>query len=1372
MIISNHPSLQQAWMQATGLLQTLARQASFQPILRKAFGNGFTELDSQRLSQQLQRGDFSGLPKVEVLTQEELGNAAGAYAADRNRIYIASSYLANNANNVTAIADVLLEEIGHSFDRLLNRGQDTVGDEGELFRLLARGVNPTAEQLGAINSEDDRTTINIDGELVAIEQINLTNGNDFYQGTAGNDVVFGLLGNDDLHGTDGNDSLYGGDGDDSLAGGKGRFYLEGGNGNDYIRVGRSPTTDEYLSGYGTGFSHSLLIGGLGNDTLYGGAGNDTLRGGDGDDVIEKREIFRVWSYTGSVFYGDGGNDIINRNIVGIEIGGIYYSGHGGDGADTLYGGDGNDTIYGGAEAIVRGDDLLYGGNGNDVLYGENGNETLYGDSGDDSLDGGTGNDILHGGAGNDFFDGGYGNDSLYGGIGNDTVNGGYGNDFFLGDAGDDVIYGRNDHDSLYGGVGNDSLDGGTGNDLLDGGTGNDIYYVDSASDRIIESSAIATEIDSVVSLISYTLGANLEHLSIAGIIGVGNALNNRILADSQSNIIMGNGGNDTIESGLGHDTLDGGIGNDSLLGSLGNDSLQGGAGNDILISDNGNLSINAEGDRDTLDGGTGADFMEGGKGNDLYYVDNVGDRVIEENIVETGIVYVDTVFSYINYTMAANIERLILSDVASLGLPAIGTGNILSNYISGNSGNNNLTGNDGHDTLLGAAGNDTINGGTGNDIINGGIGNDALLGGTGNDQLNGDIGADAMDGGVGNDLYYIENLGDRITESSTIVTEIDAAISYINYTLGANLENLTLLSTAALIPVIGAGNGANNSITGNASNNSLMGHGGNDTLSGAEGNDSLDGGVGNDSLNGGNGNDSLLGGVGNDNLSGSAGADIMDGGAGNDYYHVDNVGDRVIETSTVATEIDTVISYVNYMLANNVENLTLSSTLALGMPLSGAGNALNNFILGNANSNSLAGNGGNDTLSGGDGNDTLDGGLGNDALNGGNGNDSLLGGTGNDNLDGGIGADTLVGGAGNDYYQIENAGDLAIEISALATEIDTVASYVAYTLGANIENLNLLFDVNYFRISDGSGNALNNRIVGNMQYNTIMGHGGNDSLYGGDGNDTLDGGTGNDFLDGGIGNDSLIGGTGNDVIYGREGTDTIDGGDGNDLIYVGIGYDRAFGGAGNDTLFGYEGVDLTFSSLPVMDGGIGNDTYYVYGLYGAIETSTITTEIDTVYATSGYYRLAANIENVYLTAGSSEGSSVEGNASNNLIVGNAKANILNGFDGLDTLTGGAGVDRFILHKSRGIDTITDFATGETLQVSAREFGGDLATGTLSADRFTTGTAATTTDQRFIFNTANRSLYFDIDGNGTEAAVQIAVLQGTTPLTAANFAVYA
>jgi Ca2+-binding RTX toxin-like protein len=222
---------------------------------------------------------------------------------------------------------------------------------------------------------------------------------------------------------------------------------------------------------------------------------------------------------------------------------------------------------------------------------------------------------------------------------------------------------------------------------------------------------------------------------------------------------------------------------------------------------------------------------------------------------------------------------------------------------------------------------------------------DRLYGFGGDDTLNGGLNADSMAGGPGNDTYAVDNAGDAVVESPNEGT--DLVQSSISYTLGDNLENLTLTGSATL----GTGNALDNVITGNSVNNVLSGLGGNDTLVGGSGDDTLDGGLG---------------------------ADSMSGGPGNDTYIVLTADDVVIENAGEGT--DFVLSSISYTLPANVENLTLAGTA----DINGSGSfSIANVITGNSGAN------------------VLDGGLGNDILFGLVRNDSLIGGDGYDTLDGG-----------------------------------------------------------------------------------------------------------------------------------------------------------------------------------------------------------------------------------------------------------------------------------------------------------------------------------------------------------------------------------
>lgn len=269
---------------------------------------------------------------------------------------------------------------------------------------------------------------------------------------------------------------------------------------------------------------------------------------------------------------------------------------------------------------------------------------------------------------------------------------------------------------------------------------------------------------------------------------------------------------------------------------------------------------------DILDGGTGADTMIGGGGHDLFIVDNELD-VVEGNAY-------DTVQSSVSYTLTENLWRLILTGTANLN----GNGNAEDNIMRGNRGNN---------------------------------------------VLDGKGGVDQMTGGTGNDSYYVNRTGDTAVELAN--EGIDQVFSTVNFTLGVNVENLSLIGTDNI----------------NATGNNLE--------------------------------NKLLGNAGNNVLDGRAGADIMSGDTGNDTYIVDNAGDKVVETAGDGS--DTINASISYSLAGiHVERLELTGTSALD----GTGNSLDNTVVGNLGNNILNGAGGKDKLYGAGGADTLIGGSGAD----------------------------------------------------------------------------------------------------------------------------------------------------------------------------------------------------------------------------------------------------------------------------------------------------------------------------------------------------------------------------------------------------------
>lgn len=888
-----------------------------------------------------------------------------------------------------------------------------------------------------------------------------------------------------------------------------------------------------------------------NDTLNGGVGNDILHGSDGDDIY----LFNIGD--GNDYLSDSkGMDVV---LLGIGISGasiryevsysnlnIYYGGTDvirlydhyaftvGGSADTsfesLWLADGTkidllgDLVSNGTAA----DDNLNGSGGKDTIVGQAGNDVIRGWAGDDTIDGGSGDDNLSGGNGIDTLSyasatsGVNVNLYLYGsaqntsGAGIDTI----APDFekFIGSSYGDTVT-QNNHVSILMMDGNDTLVDNIGTYIssassyqYDGGSGNDTFSLDSALTAVTVNLSLKT-----AQLIGngYKILSGFENIS-------GGASNDILSGEAGANTLKGLNGNDTL-TGLGaNDRLEGGNGNDTYVYNAGdgfdtiydlagadtialgagfvasdltsrlsgNDmiltlkgldviqiqshalgaavemvkfsngtivllnappvTVAGTAGDDYIVGTAANEIIYGYAGNDTLNGGAGVDTLIGGAGNDTYLIDNVSDVVTE--LASEG---TDLLQTSVSYILGNNLENVTIIGTGAVNA----TGNNLNNILSGNAAAN---------------------------VLNGGAGTDTMI------------------GWGGNDIYVVDNAGDIVTEAANAGT--DTVQSYISYILGANLENLTLLGSAAI------------NATGNAFSNVLTGNGVANTL------------------------------------NGGTGADTMIGGLGNDIYVVDTAADVV--TEKLNEGIDAVQSSVSYSLASNVENLTLTGTAAI----SATGNLLNNTLTGNAASNILDGQGGADTMLGGAGNDTYvvdnagdivteapSGGIdtvqsgisytltadvenlilsGTAAINAtGNAlNNTLTGNSGNNTLNGGVGTDTMMGGLGDDIYVVDSSTDVITE--ALSAGNDSVQSSATYTLGANVEGLSLTGT----SAINGTGNTLANLLNGNSAANTLRGGDGNDMLSGAGGADVLYGENGIDTLLADAGLDTLYGGTGADVF--------------------------------------------------------------------------------------------------------------------------------------------------------------------------------------------------------------------------------------------------
>jgi Ca2+-binding RTX toxin-like protein len=326
---------------------------------------------------------------------------------------------------------------------------------------------------------------------------------------------------------------------------------------------------------------------------------------------------------------------------------------------------------------------------------------------------------------------------------------------------------------LLGLAGNDALNGGVGADTLIGGLGDDSYTVDNLGDNVFELSGEGNDI--VNSSIDWTLGANLERLYLTGNTAInasGNGLANVLYgnANSAANILAGGLGNDSFYVGVGDIVVE--------LENEGSDivysAIDWALGANIeRISLTGTAAVSATGNElaNTLQGNanSAANVLTGGLGNDSYYV-GVGDSVVE--LLSEGI---DTVYSVADYTLSANVEKLLHNVVTAATL----TGNELANTLRGNAGN---------DTLLGLAGNDTLTGGLGDDFLFGGAGDDVLVGSAGFDHFvfEGVFGKDRVNDFVlGQDLIQlsgvtgISGFGDLDTNLDTFLDAGDAAVQML-----------------------------------------------------------------------------------------------------------------------------------------------------------------------------------------------------------------------------------------------------------------------------------------------------------------------------------------------------------------------------------------------------------------------------------------------------------------------------------------------------------------------------------------------------------------------------------------------------------------
>jgi Ca2+-binding RTX toxin-like protein len=515
------------------------------------------------------------------------------------------------------------------------------------------------------------------------------------------------------------------------------------------------------------------------------------------------------------------------------------------------------------------------------------------------------------------------------------------------------------------------------------------------------------------------------------------------------------------------------------------------------------------------------------------------------------------------------------------------------------------------------------------------------------------------------------------------------------------------------IEVVGDGGGGN-TITGTEGNDSLAGTPGNDTIRAFGGNDTLDGGSGNDELYGGDGFDLLMN---------SAGTDLFSGGTGNDTLLGSSFADRILFAEAAGVgNFDFVHGF-----QSGSDKIELDRAHFLNLGPAGQFAAGDERFVANS---------------------------------GGNPEDA---------------SDRVI-------YDT-STGDLIYDPDGTGAGSPEIV--------ATLRGVPLLVATDIVAVGSGAGSVIDGTpgddvLIGTVAGDTIRAFGGDDFVDAREGDDRVEGGDGNDRLWGGDddGADLLIGGAGNDQLVGQAGDDTLLGGDGDDTIQGGV---AASGQFGNDSLDGGAGIDtLSFSISSTFSGmtiDLGAGTLTGGGANGSGSASL--SGIENVFAGGAADRITGSaVANVI--DGHDGADTIDGGAGDDTLYGNSREDnvagglgndVVDGGHESDTLTGGAGADDFAFTTwpFDSVDTITDFASGlDELRFDGSLFKRIGATDFSASDaRFHAAAGATSghdADDRVIFNTTTREVFYDADGSGSGASQLVARLQAGSMLVAGDVGV--
>jgi Ca2+-binding RTX toxin-like protein len=696
-------------------------------------------------------------------------------------------------------------------------------------------------------------------------------------------------------------------------------------------------------------------------------------------------------------------------------------------------------------------------------------------------------------------DGTGGPDSLSGTLLDDTLNGLGGNDIVSGYAGADHLSGGDGNDLLDGGGGNDSLDGGADDDALKvSGIGNATAAGGSGSDRLVIDWS-----DSATAIVSTSpTGTTLDGYS--GSIGDGGTRSVDfsgiesfdISTGSGDDVVRTGGGDDVVRLGAGNDTADGGAGIDGvsadlsaaatpIVWNLDTNAYSGPIGNFTNFEYFTGLTAGTGDDRITTSTLALDDLVLGGAGADVITV-YAGHDAVNGGAGNNRLV--------IDYSAATG-------SVTSSGFqPGSGGGAGWRGTVSDGGSHGVAFDNIERLDITTGSGDDVVYGAGGADSIHTGLGTDALAGGDGDDLLDGGAGADHMIGGTGNDVFYVDDLGDVVTENAGEGTADEVRTALTGYTLPANVEILTWT---------GAGAG---DVRGNSADNILAGGGAGDFFRLQDG--------GNDNASGGGGNDAFYFG------SAYTAGDSVDGGSGSDQVALQGdysggvtLGTLTgVETLVAMTHSDarfgggsaSLFSYnivaPDSTVAAGTQLLVNASTLQAGENLTFDGSAETN---------------GSFFIYGGKGVDTLTGGSGADVFF--FAEDGRFAAT--DHIDGGAGQDVMVL-RGN--YSLTLSGTSIVNVETVVLNSGSDARFYAAGTPFSYDITTADDTVAAGQTMTFNGGALS--AAETLHFDGSAETNGNFRLFGGSADDVIKGGAGNDLIYGGLGHDDLTGGAGADTF--------------------------------------------------------------------------------------------------------------------------------------------------------------------------------------------------------------------------------------------------